>query len=346
MIKAVNMGQNWSIFSSGRTVMLIITGGDIFGTNIESIVKVLSSVAKVPTVVCTSRWHFDDQCKKMGLEIPSFKSIENFSDINSCENYFLDLKIPSHLQIPADHLSFLGRGEIALAALEMCKNINFDQSKKTAVLTGPIDKAACVEAGFSFGGQTEYFESIWDSPACMILAGPKLRVGLATNHLALKDVPSAITKNGIVNKLKLLKQALRNQWGIEQPNIAVCALNPHAGDGRLFGDEDEDIIVPAVEEANRLGIKTSGPIPADTAFYQCYQGAYDATLAMYHDQGLGPLKLVHFDTAVNVSGGLPHLRVSPDHGPVKDLYLKQTASIKSWQTAYDLTLEYLSEERT
>ena len=179
----------------------------------------------------------------------------------------------------------------------------------------------------------------------MLLAGPKLRVGLATNHLPLKDVPKAMTQPLILRKLAIFAEGLRNIYGITHPKIAVCGLNPHCGDRGLFGSEEIEIIRPAIEafQNNFAWTTVSGPLPADTVFHSAAQGLFDGVLAMYHDQGLGPLKTIHFDTAVNVSVGLRNLRVSPDHGPAASLYGKGTASMKSFTAAFDLCEKWLEQ---
>jgi len=315
--------------------VLIITGGDVLGTNAEAIAKILPKSTAVATIVVGSRWHFENQCSHLGLTLPDFKSVSDVNSSKDAEYYFLDIHENSHQKKSADQISILERGQLALKALNICKTI---KAQNFAVLTGPIDKSACAAAGFSFGGQTEFFENLWEHPACMILAGPKLRVGLATNHLPLRAVADHISKEGIIKKINLFNKALKLNFGIENPRIAVCGLNPHAGDNGLFGDEDTKLILPAVEEAQNSGINAQGPVPADTAFYRCYQGHFDGVLAMYHDQGLAPLKTVHFDTAVNISGGLPHLRLSPDHGPVKDLFMQNKVSTKSWEAAYNIAI--------
>jgi 4-hydroxythreonine-4-phosphate dehydrogenase len=215
-----------------------------------------------------------------------------------------------------------------------------------AVVTGPIDKYAARAADFAYPGQTEFFADLWQSQAIMILAGPKLRVGLVTNHLALRDVAGAISSDLICSKAILLTQSLRSTFGITCPRVAVTGLNPHAGDGGLFGDEEHRLIAPALKRAQLLlgsEATLTGPLPADTAFYRGYRGDFDAVLAMYHDQGLGPLKTVHFDDAVNISGGLRHFRASPDHGPAADLFLRRTASPASLAAAIKLAGDYLQK---
>jgi 4-hydroxy-L-threonine phosphate dehydrogenase PdxA len=145
----------------------------------------------------------------------------------------------------------------------------------------------------------------------------------------------------LTQKIDLLEQTLRTFYGISKPRIAICGLNPHCGENGLWGREDIDVIEPAVRAAKAKGIEATGPVPADTAFYYAYEGQYDAVLAMYHDQGLGPLKLAHFDTAINITGGTPWLRVSPDHGPARDKFLKNTASAGSMKMCVEFALKYL-----
>jgi 4-hydroxythreonine-4-phosphate dehydrogenase len=163
--------------------------------------------------------------------------------------------------------------------------------------------------------------------------------------LPLKEVVPRLSTELIETKICLFAKSLKEDFNIKSPRIAVCGVNPHAGDNGLFGDEDRRLILPVVKklQAKWQGqVTLQGPMPADTVFHFAFQGQYDGVLAMYHDQGLGPLKIVHFDTAVNLSGGLPHLRVSPDHGPAADLYLSQKASPKSWQSCYAVACQYLN----
>ena len=190
----------------------------------------------------------------------------------------------------------------------------------SALVTGPICKTALAEAGLRHPGQTEVVAA-----ACgvrrfaMMLAGPRLRVALATTHLALRDVPAALTADAIFDAGDLAACFLRRHLRIAAPRIAVLGLNPHASDGGRFGDEELRVVAPAVERLRAAGIDAEGPLPADTAFHRAVAGQFDAVVAMYHDQGLGPLKLLHFADAINVTLGLPRPRCSPDHGPAFDL---------------------------
>ncbi|MCX6129993.1 MAG: 4-hydroxythreonine-4-phosphate dehydrogenase PdxA, partial [Proteobacteria bacterium] len=247
---------------------------------------------------------------------------------------------PTCQAIDPRQLSELERGQIAVTALESLSRKDL-KLKDLAVLTSPIDKHSCALAGFKFPGQTEYFEKIWAKDGLMILAGPRLRVGLATNHLALRDVSAALSLNLIVQKLRLFHDSLQTIFGIAKPRLAVAGLNPHCGDGGLFGDEDQKIIAPAVAVAREKGLDVKGPLPADTIFFRALSGDFDGVLAMYHDQGLGPLKTVHFYDAINVTGGLPHLRLSPDHGPAAELYGRSGARSDSFRAALLQVRQYL-----
>jgi 4-hydroxythreonine-4-phosphate dehydrogenase len=189
------------------------------------------------------------------------------------------------------------------------------ETEAAAVVTGPVSKEGLQALGFPFPGQTEFYA---DAFGCgdygMLLTGPTLTVGLATIHNALAEVPCLLTAEGIFRIGKLTAEFLRKK-GIAAPRIAVCGLNPHAGENGAFGDEEKTIIAPAITALNETGLASfTGPHVPDAIFRDAAQGKYDAVLAMYHDQGLIPLKLLDFDEAVNVTLGLPKPRTSPDHG--------------------------------
>lgn len=182
------------------------------------------------------------------------------------------------------------------------------------LVTAPLDKAALYAGGFDYPGHTEMLASMAGVPTTMMLASDKLRVVLATTHLALRDVPAAVTPEAIVQAAQATRQGLRDGFGIAQPRIALCAMNPHAGDGGRFGDEDERILAPAARAA---GI--AGPFPADTVFVRAMRGEFDAVIAPYHDVGMTAIKVASFGHAVNVTLGLPFPRTSPDHGTALDI---------------------------
>ncbi|HVM62019.1 MAG TPA: 4-hydroxythreonine-4-phosphate dehydrogenase PdxA [Verrucomicrobiae bacterium] len=189
-----------------------------------------------------------------------------------------------------------------------------------ALATAPITKELLHQAGYpAFVGQTELLAHLSRTKRfAMMLAGGPLRVALVTIHEPLRKVPKLIRPGKIVDVIELSNEICR-RLGIRRPRIAVAGLNPHAGEGGLLGDEDRRVIAPAVKRAARRGIVVSGPHSADTLFYRAAHGQFDAVVAMYHDQGLGPLKLIAFDNGVNLTLGLPFVRTSPDHGTAPDI---------------------------
>ena len=214
-----------------------------------------------------------------------------------------------------------------------------------AVVTAPVGKEGLHELGFDFPGQTEFFaDRLGCDNHAMCLTGKNLTVALVTIHVALADVPGLLRQEEIVRVGLLLADFCR-QRGIQSPRIAVCGLNPHAGENGAFGSEDVEIVEPAVAELRRAakGAIFSGPHPPDTIFRPAADGQYDAVLCMYHDQGLIPLKLLDFDTGVNVTLGLAKPRTSPDHGTAYDIAGKGKASASSMIHAIQLACEMVDQ---
>jgi 4-hydroxythreonine-4-phosphate dehydrogenase len=189
-----------------------------------------------------------------------------------------------------------------------------------AMVTAPVQKSVINDAGIVFTGHTEYLAEQTNAPhVVMMLVGGGLRVALATTHLALSEVPRAITQESLLQTLRVLDADLKKRWQIKRPRILVAGLNPHSGESGHFGSEDRDIIAPAIEEARAAGIEASGPLPADTMFVPERLKGADCVLAMYHDQGLPVLKYASFGRGVNVTLGLPFVRTSVDHGTALDI---------------------------
>ncbi len=205
------------------------------------------------------------------------------------------------------------------------------------MVTAPVNKHALRAAGCGAPGHTELLAGRCGvERVVMMLAGCQLRVCLVTTHLPYSAVPMALSFEGILATVQISDAALRHFFGLTRPRLAVLALNPHAGEGGQFGDEEQRIIAPAIEAARQEGIDASGPHSADALFHFAVQGAYDAVICMYHDQGLIPLKLLHFDDGVNVTLGLPIVRTSVDHGTAYDLAGSGRASEKSLLAAVAL----------
>jgi 4-hydroxythreonine-4-phosphate dehydrogenase len=209
-----------------------------------------------------------------------------------------------------------------------------------AVVTAPVCKDALAAVGFRFPGQTEYFAAAFDVPDfAMLLTGRRLTVGLVTIHEAISALPRLITPDLIV-RTGLLTAGFLKRRGLAHPRIAVAGLNPHAGENGAFGDEESRLIAPAIARLNAAGVATfSGPAVPDAVFREASLGAFDAVLAMYHDQGLIPLKLLDFDNAVNVTLGLPKPRTSPDHGTAFAIAGKNQADPSSMISAIKLACE-------
>jgi 4-hydroxythreonine-4-phosphate dehydrogenase len=182
------------------------------------------------------------------------------------------------------------------------------------IVTAPIDKAALHAGGYNYPGHTEMLGELTHSPVAMMLASDKLRVVLATTHIPLRSVVEKLSADAIIDAARITRQGLREWFGLDSPRIALCALNPHAGDGGRFGKEDERLLAPAAREA---GI--AGPFPADTVFVRAMRGEFDAVIAPYHDVGMTAIKVASFGSAVNVTLGLPFPRTSPDHGTALDI---------------------------
>ena len=216
------------------------------------------------------------------------------------------------------------------------------------LVTAPINKKAMVGEGFGYTGHTEYLQNAFGvKDITMFMVSQTMKVGVVTGHIPLKDVPSSITKEKIISKLKLMDQSLKRDFGVDMPKIAVLSLNPHCGDGGLLGSEEQNIIRPAIDEAVEQGILAFGPYSPDGYFGLREYNKFDATLAMYHDQGLEPFKALSFSDGGNFTAGLPIVRTSPDHGTAYDMAgrdaadpLSMRASIFAAIDIYRNRLEY------
>ena len=221
----------------------------------------------------------------------------------------------------------------AMKALE-CAVADIKDGFIDVLVTAPINKRAMNNEGFGYAGHSEFLQEQFNCPDhTMIMVSDRLKVGVATGHIPLKDVPTVLTSERIVKKLRLMNASLIRDFGIDRPKIAVLGLNPHCGDGGLLGDEEREIILPAVQAANAEGILAFGPYSPDGFFGLSNYARFDATLAMYHDQGLAPFKALSFQTGVNFTAGLPIVRTSPDHGTAYDMAGRDEADPQSMMSA-------------
>lgn len=202
------------------------------------------------------------------------------------------------------------------------------------LVTGPINKKAIVAEGFGFPGHTEFLQEAFGvKDVTMLMISERLKVGVVTGHIPLKDVPASITEDKILSKLRLMKQSLEEDFCINNPRIGVLSLNPHSGDGGLLGTEEQTVIIPAIKKAVEEGILAFGPFSPDGYFGMGHYEKFDATLAMYHDQGLAPFKAIVFADGVNYTAGLPVVRTSPDHGTAFELAGRDEADPRSMRAA-------------
>jgi len=270
-------------------------------------------------------WHRIISIDEKRLSTTRFK-VGNF--------YLLDLKNirPTNFQIGQ---SSVLSGRAAMEYLE--KAASLAQSKKIqAVVTGPISKEAINAAGYKYPGQTEFFAAkTCTKNYAMLFDSPSLKIILVTIHTPLRTVPKKISSPKILNCLRLGYNFLK-KLKIKKPKIAVAGLNPHAGEHGLLGSEEKQIIEPAIQKARKAGLPVVGPFPADVIFKKALEKKFDLVVAMYHDQGLIPLKMVAFDQAVNITLGLPFVRTSPDHGTAFDIAGKGIANPGSLIAALQL----------
>jgi 4-hydroxythreonine-4-phosphate dehydrogenase len=230
-------------------------------------------------------------------------------------------------------------GRLAGLAIERAVQLAL-QGAVDGIVTAPIDKHALLQGGYTDPGHTEMLARLTRSRTAMMLSSDRLRVVLATTHVALRDVPKALSRDVILDVGRLTSEALRRWFGVETPRIALCALNPHAGDGGRFGDEDDTLLAPAAREAG-----LQGPFPADTVFVRALRGEFDAVVAPYHDVGMTAIKVASFGEAVNVTLGLPFPRTSPDHGTALDIAGKGIASPASMTRAIVMCARIVGEAR-
>lgn len=239
-------------------------------------------------------------------------------------------------------------GEAIRTAVEMALRGEVD-----AIVTAPIDKAAFHAGGWRYPGHTEMLQALAGAPAVGMLmaaertmAGEGLRVLLATTHLPLRAVPAAVTPALLEEQTLLVERALREWWRIDRPRIALCAFNPHASDGGLFGDEEARVYAPALRRLAEQGVQVAGPVPADTVFTRALRGEFDAVVAPYHDVGMAAFKTVSFGSGVNVTLGLPFPRTSPDHGTALDIAGRGVADPSSMREATRLAARLARRSET
>ena len=323
--------------------MLFVTLGDPLSVNCEILGPLLSRNFSYPVIVIGSKFHWQQQTNS-SLVFNELSDLDDDLIISLKDSYyFYDINFyGKSFQLAAELLTVEQRGLLAIKSLEALQTVK--ELAKCVLLTAPISKQACAQAGFSYRGQTEYFADLYRCPTIMLLSCPQLHVGLATNHIAIKELPKTLSEKLLVSKITLLANTLQQLLAISEPRLAVCGLNPHCGEQGLYGDEEQRLIIPAIKRCQQQGLKVTGPLAGDTVFHLASKGRYDGVLAMYHDQGLAAIKTFDFYQTVNITGGLPVLRLSPDHGPAADLYQQQQADNRSFARCLELADRYLLHE--
>lgn len=317
-----------------------ITHGDFNGIGYEIIIKTLAdkrTLELFTPIVYGSSKIASYYRKSLDLSEVNFNLVKKADFANpkrvNIINCFID-----EVKIEVGKLSPIA-GKMAYLALErVIEDINW--GKVDALVTGPINKSNIQSEQFNFKGHTDYLASKFEvENHLMLMVSSNLRVGMITEHIPLKEIPSNITTDRILQKIRVMNQSLKQDFAIEKPKIAVLGLNPHAGDNGLIGTEEQEIIKPAVEAANNENMLVFGPYPADGFFGSSNFRKFDGILAMYHDQGMLPFKTLGFDNGVNFTAGLPIVRTSPAHGTAFAIAGKNEASPDSFREAIYLAID-------
>lgn len=323
-----------------------ITQGDVNGVGYEVILKTFSDPLMLE--LCTPVIYGSPKIAayhRKALDLSANFSIVN-SAADAADNHLsvvncIEEEVKVEFSKPTTEA-----GKAALAALERATE-EYREGLIDAIVTAPINKHTIQSEAFAFPGHTEYIEQKLGNgqKALMILLKNDFRVALVTGHIPLSQVASAITKELIEEKLEIFNQALRQDFGIGSPRIAVLSLNPHAGDEGLLGTEEQEIIIPALQEMAAKGVLCYGPYPADGFMGSGNFAAFDGILAMYHDQGLAPFKALAMDEGVNYTAGLPVVRTSPAHGTAYDIAGKGVASEDSFRQAVYVAIDVARNRR-
>ena len=322
-----------------------ITHGDTNGIGYEVILKTLEDnrLSDLCTIVVYGSAKAASFYRK-AMELPQVQLNRVDSAADARDGVFNIINVVGEDLKIEPGIASEAAGGAAFAALEAAV-ADLRAGDIDVLVTAPIDKHSIQSPTFTFPGHTEYLQSsladdtMPDAKALMILCTDYLRVALATAHMPIAEVPGALSKELIVDKLKDFDRSLRRDFGVQNPRIAVLSLNPHAGERGLLGKEEQEIIIPAIAEAQTHKILAFGPYASDGFFGSESYRAFDGVLAMYHDQGLAPFKTIAMDAGVNFTAGLPFVRTSPDHGTGYDIAGKGQASAESMRSAIYMALD-------
>lgn len=272
--------------------------------------------------------HYQELLGLMDIKVLTIKSSENAE-----ENKLNIINVLTEKSVVREGVEEVSSGKLAIESIQRASD-DISSGKIDAIVTAPISKSVCQNAGFDFPGHTEFFVSLSNgAEGLMVLTASLMKMALVTTHIPLKDVSAAVSKDKIIAKAEVFNQSLQKDFGIPCPKIAILSLNPHSGENGKIGKEEIETQVPAINELRGKNILAFGPFPTDGFFGSSAPENYDGVLAMYHDQGLSVFKALCFDEGVNYTAGLPIVRTSPDHGTAFDIAGKNKASETSMRNA-------------
>lgn len=326
-----------------KKIRVAITHGDLNGVGYEVILKTFgdSRMFDICTPIVYGSTKVASYHKKLLTSMPQemqFTSIPDASQAQDGRFNFINLtsdEIKIDLGKSTEVAGRMSRESLSRACADL------KAGKVDVLVTAPINKRNIQSDDFDFPGHTEYLSHQFGTKSLMLMVCDRIRIGIATNHVALKDVPSAITHDLLYDKINLLNQSLKRDFRVTRPKIAVLALDPHAGDGGVIGDFDKLVVRPVIDEVQQQGVLAYGPFPSDGFFGSSEFNKFDGVLALYHDQGLIPFKLMSFTEGVNYTAGLPYVRTSPAHGTGYDIAGKDCASEQSMRSAVYLACNIL-----
>ena len=323
-----------------KTIIAGISQGDINGIGYEVIIKTLSD--PVMTEICTPIVYGSPKVaayhrKALNINNFSFNNIRTPEEAHHKKANMINC-LDDNIRVELGKSTPQG-GEAAVISIERAVD-DLIRGKIDVLVTAPIDKHNVQMPDFRFNGHTDYLKSrAGAQDALMFMIGDVMKIGMVTDHVPLKNVPALITADTLVRKLRLMNQSLIIDFGVRKPRIAVLGLNPHAGDNSLLGNEETEIIVPAIQQAQKEGVMAFGPFPSDGFFGSGSFAKFDGILAMYHDQGLAPFKALCFESGVNFTAGLPFIRTSPVHGTAFPIAGRGEASENSFRRAMYLACD-------
>ena len=326
--------------SKRKPVVVGISIGDVNGIGPEVIIKALNNsmiLTDCTPVIYGSTKILNYYRKKVHAGDFNYQAAPSIDNIKPRKINVINVW-KEDVELNVGQVAELG-GKYALQSLDNATK-DLAAGKIDVLVTAPISKDAMSKTGFKFPGHTEYLADMaGQEEALMLMVAGNLRVGLVTSHIALKDVPTTITIDKVQDRLRAFNQSLKKDFGIRKPKIAVLGLNPHAGENGKMGEEEKEVISPAINRAKNDGVMAFGPYPADSFFGSSNRANFDGVLAMFHDQGLSGFKAIAFDQGVNFTAGLPIVRTSPDHGTAFDIAGKDMASGESMRHAIYLAMD-------